>query len=95
MSKLRAGKKRLFLWEHCTPVADIRDEVLGLPTRGLDQVSAILRQTRIVWVLREEGIDLGNTARPDPAATYRDAGVELCYAWEECCALDCRRHRSR
>jgi hypothetical protein len=98
MSKLRDGpkRKRLFLWEHYRPVADIQSELLSLGPRPiLEQASAILGKTRIVWVLREEGDALGNRSRPDPATTYHDASVELLYPWEDCRPIDCKRHRSR
>ena len=55
------------------PAADIRDEVLAMgPQPRHEDVVAVLGQTKIVWVVREEGVALGNTSRPDPAAHYRD-----------------------
>lgn len=96
MSKLRDGPKRrrLFLWEHYKPVADIQNAILSLgPEPSQENVASILGMTKIVWVLREEGEALGNRSRPDPARTYQDAGVSLLYPWEECRPVDCRRHR--
>ncbi|WP_437629603.1 hypothetical protein [Sorangium sp. So ce854] len=98
MNKLRDGPKvkRLFLWEHYTPVANIQAALRDLGRApDLEQISAILGRTKIAWVLREEGDKLGNRSRPDPAKTYRDAGVTLVYRWEDCHPVDCRRHRPR
>jgi hypothetical protein len=96
MSKHRHAKKRLFLWEHYKPVADIQRELVALgPGPKVAQVAAILAKTKIVWVLRKEGIALGDGSRPDPAATYRDSGVSLLYDWEGCRPINCERHRSR
>lgn len=98
MNKLRDGAKakRLFLWEHYKPVADIQNAIRDLgPAPRLEQISAILGMTKIAWVLREEGDKLGNRSRPDPATTYCNAGVTLVYPWEGCHPIDCRRHRPR
>jgi hypothetical protein len=89
----RDGRKRLFAWEHFKPVADIKREIVALqPTLTIEQVSAILVTTKIVWVLRDEAIALGDRSRPDPEAVYRDAGVVLLYAWEDCVPVACARH---
>jgi len=95
MNKLREGakKKRLFLWEHYKPVADIQSALRELgpePTHG--QIVAILGMSKISCVYRNEGDVLGNRTRPDPAKTYRDAGITLLYPWETCRPIDCRRH---
>jgi hypothetical protein len=93
MGTHKDGTKRLFLWEHYKPVADIKNELLRLgPSPRPNQVSVILAKTRIVWVLRREGNALGDKSRPDPARTYRDAGVELCHSWEDCAPIACNRH---
>ena len=82
LSKHRAGKGRLFLWEHYKPVADIKRDVLALgPEPQLEQITEILGETKIVWVLRKEGIVLGNTSRPNPPKTYSSKGVSLLYRW--------------
>lgn len=96
MSKLRDGpkRKRLFLWEHYKPVADLQSAILALGSDpSHEQVAAILGMTKIVWVLREEGEALGNRSRPDPAKAYNDAGISLLHPWEACRPVDCGRHR--
>jgi hypothetical protein len=88
--------RKVFLWEHYKPVVDIKTAVLKLgPSPQLDAVSSILGSTRIAWVLQSEGKALGNTSRPDPAATYRKKGVELFHLWEDCGPINCARHRRR
>jgi len=90
------GKHRKqFLWEHHKPVADMRNEIYSMgPKVRLEEVAAILGKTRIAWVLQSEGKKLGNKSRPNPAATYRDAGVVLLYPWDKCRPIDRKRHRA-
>jgi hypothetical protein len=79
LRKHRVGVKnrRLFLWEHYVPVADTQRRLVGLgPRASLDDVADILGETKIVWVLRDEGDALGNRSRADPGRAYRDAGID-------------------
>jgi hypothetical protein len=86
--------ERLFVWEHYKRAVDIRKEVLDLPNPTVEQIAAILATTRIAWIVRSEDVKLGpgRKPRPDPAAAYRDAHIELRYRWEVCRPVRCTRH---
>lgn len=88
------GHAQLFHWEHYWPVSDQVRDLRALCAPQENAIAAILRRTRIAWVLAEENARLQRCRRSDPARSYAEAGIELAHPWEEPGALDARHfHR--
>ena len=72
-------KRERFHLEHVVTVKGVVDACLA--ARSESEVAAILGAVRVAWILKEENrvLDqLGVTsARPDPDAAYRAAGITL------------------
>lgn len=97
LSKHKVAGKRLFVWEHYEPVAQMQYaiETLTRPRVRRDIV-AILARTKVVWVHRDEDMKLNElrmkSTRPDPARAYVSAGIELIHPWEDCTRCACIGH---
>jgi hypothetical protein len=85
---MRDLNRKTFHWEHWLPVAEIARSIQAIAQPSKDEVLAALRQTRVVWITKDENTRLdqakARSTRHDPARAYEDAGIELRYGWEEC-----------
>lgn len=81
------GRKNSTLhWEHWKPAADIKNELLSLPSEhSIQQIESILSQSRICWILIEENNKLNQlgfrTNRRNPNLCYQQANISLYYPW--------------
>jgi hypothetical protein len=71
--------RSLFLLEHVVPVKTIREACRVAGSEA--EVAECLAEVRVAWICREEDRKLTRlgyrSARPDPKAAYRAAGISL------------------
>jgi len=77
--KFDPGRK-IFHFEHTIPVLQVRKSCC-LASSKEDMLEILKSQILIAWILKEEDFRLNQLGlrsnRPDPAAAYRAAGIEL------------------
>lgn len=83
VTRMRDRGRAMFHWDHHTPVAELRRALLAPSQRAVP--AAVLSRARIVWITKAEDrrlTELGfRDRRPDPAAAYRAARIELAHPW--------------
>lgn len=71
--------RKVFVREHVVPVTHIRRACLS--AKSEEDTARCLEEAKVAWVLREEDRMLTRlgfrSARPDPGAAYRAAGISL------------------